>query len=61
MLEKEGPETPPDSPLVDLSNAAVKALIRTAKRRGYVTHNQINSLAKKEVNSEQIEWTAPRG
>ena len=54
MLEKEGPETPPDSPLLDLSNAAVKALIRTAKKRGYVTHDQINSLAK-EVNSEQIE------
>jgi RNA polymerase primary sigma factor len=53
-LENEGPETPPDSPLLDLSDAAVKALIRTAKKRGYVTHDQINSLAK-EVNSEQIE------
>src|SRR6202451_4489884 len=53
MLEKEGPETPPDSPLLDRSNAAVKALIRTAKKRGYVTHDQINSLTK-EVNSEQI-------
>jgi RNA polymerase primary sigma factor len=54
MLEKEGPETPPDSPLLDRSNASVKALIRTAKKRGYVTHDQINSLMK-EVNSEQIE------
>jgi hypothetical protein len=54
MLQKEGPETPPDSPLLDRSNAAVKALIRTAKKRGYVTHDPINSLAK-EVNSEQIE------
>jgi RNA polymerase primary sigma factor len=54
MLEHEGPETPPDSPLLDRSNAAVKALIRTAKKRGYVTHDQINSLTK-EVNSEQIE------
>ena len=54
MLEKEGPETPPDSPLIDRSNASVKALIRTAKKRGYVTHDQINSLMK-EVNSEQIE------
>src|SRR6202158_4116659 len=50
MLEKEGPE----SPLLDRSNAAVKALIRTAKKRGYVTNDQINSLMK-EVNSEQIE------
>ena len=32
----------------------MKALIRTAKKRGYVTHDQINSLTK-EVNSEQIE------
>src|SRR5450631_4312916 len=54
MLEKEGPETPPDTPLIDRSNAPVKALIRAAKKRGYVTHDQINSLMK-EVNSEQIE------
>jgi hypothetical protein len=37
MLEKEGPETPPDSPLIDRSNGSVKALIRTAKKRGYDT------------------------
>jgi RNA polymerase primary sigma factor len=54
MLEKEGPEAPPDSPLLDRSNASVKALIRSAKKRGYVTHDQINSLMR-EVNSEQIE------
>src|SRR3982074_1701070 len=54
MPEREGPETPPDSPLLDLSDAAIKKLIRSAKKRGYVTHDQINSLSK-EVNSEQIE------
>ena len=54
MLEKEGPEGPPDSPPIDRSNASVKALVRTAKKRGYVTHDEINSLMK-EVNSEQIE------
>jgi RNA polymerase primary sigma factor len=54
--EKEGPETPPDSQLLDLSDAAVKTLIRSAKKRGYVTHDQINSvLPSEEVNSEQIE------
>jgi Sigma-70 factor, region 1.1 len=54
--EKEGPETPPDSQLLDLSDAAVKTLIRNAKKRGYVTHDQINSvLPSEEVNSEQIE------
>jgi RNA polymerase primary sigma factor len=56
MPEKEGPETLPDSPLLDLSNAAVTKLIRSAKNRGYVTHDQINSvLPSEEVNSEQIE------
>src|SRR6516164_7036049 len=54
VLEKEGPETPPDNPLLDLSNAAVKKFIRAVKKRGYVTFEQINSLSK-EVNSEQIE------
>jgi len=52
MLEKEGPETP----LLDLSDAAVKELIRSAKKRGYVTHDQINALlSSEEVKSEQIE------
>ncbi len=51
-LEKEGLETP----LLDLSDAAVKALIRSAKKRGYVTHDQINALLSSEqVKSEQIE------
>src|SRR5215831_7063795 len=44
------------SPLLDLSDAVVKKLIRSAKKRGYVTHDQINSvLPSEEVNSEQIE------
>src|SRR3974390_758949 len=52
----EGSETPPDRPLLDLSDVAVRALIRTAKRRGYVSHDQINGLlSSEEVNSEQIE------
>jgi RNA polymerase primary sigma factor len=54
--KKEVPETPPDSPLLDLSDAAVKKLIRSAKKRGYVTHDQVNALlSSKEVKSEQIE------
>jgi RNA polymerase primary sigma factor len=55
--EKEAAETPDTPlPLLDLSDAAVKKLIRTAKKRGYVTHDQINSvLPSEEVNSEQIE------
>src|SRR5580693_3783733 len=55
--EKDAPETPDTPlPLLDLSDAAVKKLIRNAKKRGYVTHDQINSvLPSEEVNSEQIE------
>ena len=54
--EKEGADTLPDCPLLDLSDAAVKKLIRNAKKRGYVTVDQINSvLPSEEVNSEQIE------
>jgi RNA polymerase primary sigma factor len=41
-------------PLLDLADAGVKKLIGTAKKRGYVTPDQIKSLAD-EVNSEQIE------
>jgi RNA polymerase primary sigma factor len=50
--EKEVIETP----LLDLSDAAVKKLVRNAKKRGYVTHDQINALlSSEEVKSEQIE------
>src|SRR5262245_25271961 len=56
LPEKETPESAPDRPLRDLSDVAVKKLIRSAKKRGYVTHDQINSvLPSEEVNSEQIE------
>ncbi len=55
--EKEAADTSDTSlPLLDLSDAAVKKLIRSAKKRGYVTHDQINSvLPSEEVKSEQIE------
>ncbi len=52
MSEQEDRETP----LLDLSDAAVKKLIHNAKKRGYVTHDQINALLSAEdVKSEQIE------
>src|SRR5712664_1985606 len=56
VLKKDGAETPPDSPPIDLWDDAVKKLIRGAKKRGYVTHDQINALLpSEEVKSEQIE------
>src|SRR5208282_1573519 len=52
MLEKEGSEIP----LLDLSDAAVKRMIRSATMRGYVTRDQITALLSlEEVKSEQIE------
>src|ERR1700745_4118182 len=49
-------ETPSDIPPLDLSDPAVGNLIRSAKKRGYVTHDQINSvLSSEELNSEQME------
>ena len=53
---QKGPEPLPESCLLDLSNAAVKTFIRKAKKRGYVTHDQVNALrSSEEVKSEQIE------
>ena len=56
----EGPDKDvadtPDSPLLDLSDAAVRKMIKLAKKRGYVTYEQLNAvLPSEEVTSEQIE------
>jgi RNA polymerase primary sigma factor len=54
--EKEDPA--PDGPLLDLSDAAVKKMIKAAKTRGYVTHEELNKvLPSEEFTSEQIEDT----
>ena len=46
----------PDGPLLDLSDAAVKKLIKTAKKRGYVTYEELNAvLPSEEVVADQIE------
>jgi RNA polymerase primary sigma factor len=55
--EKDAPETP-DAPLpvLDLSDAAVKKMIKQAKKRGYVTYEQLNAvMPSEEVTSEKIE------
>ena len=45
-----------DGPVLDLSDAAVKRLIKTAKARGYVTLDELNAvLPSEEVTSDQIE------
>ena len=57
---EEAPEAPaveaPDGPLLDLSDAAVKKMIKSAKKRGFVTYDELNAvMPSQEVGSEQIE------
>jgi RNA polymerase primary sigma factor len=48
----------PDSPLLDMSDAAVKKMLKAAKKRGFVTYSELNAvMPSEEVNSEQIEDT----
>ncbi len=50
------PETGPGTPLLDLNDAAVKKMIKQAKKRGYVTHDELNAvLPSEEVSSDRIE------
>jgi RNA polymerase primary sigma factor len=45
-----------DSPILDLSDAAVKRMIKAAKARGYVTLDELNAvLPSEETSPEQIE------
>ena len=39
---EEVTESGADRPLLDLNNDAVKKMIRTAKKRGYVTVDELN-------------------
>src|SRR5690606_26379979 len=50
-------ETPErDSPVLDLSDQAVKRLIKTAKSLGYVTYDELKAdLPSEEASSQQIE------
>ena len=46
----------PDSPLLDLSDAAVKRMLKIAKKRGWVTQDELNAvLPSEEISSDQIE------
>jgi RNA polymerase primary sigma factor len=45
-----------DGPLLDLNDAAVKRMIKQAKKRGFVTYAELNAvLPSEEVSSDQIE------
>jgi RNA polymerase primary sigma factor len=57
--EKEADAAPDAAlPLLDLSDAGVKKMIKAAKKRGFVTYEQLNAvMPSEEVTSEQIEDT----
>ncbi|MCB2089677.1 MAG: RNA polymerase sigma factor RpoD, partial [Sphingomonadaceae bacterium] len=45
-----------DAPLIDLNEASIKKLITKAKKRGYVTYDELNdALPQDQMSSEQIE------
>jgi len=52
----EAAETQTDGPLLDLTDAGVRRMIKLAKKRGYVTYDELNEvLPPEEFSSEQIE------
>ena len=52
----ERAEAAPDGPLLDLSDDAVKKMIKAAKKRGFVTMDKLNSmLSSDDVTSDQVE------
>jgi RNA polymerase primary sigma factor len=55
---QQTPAESQDGPVLDMSDAVVKKLIKTAKARGFVTYDELNEmLPSAEVSSEQIEDT----
>ncbi|MBA3676249.1 MAG: RNA polymerase sigma factor RpoD [Sphingosinicella sp.] len=45
-----------DAPLIDLNEASLKKLVTRAKKRGYITYDELNSaLPQDQMTSEQIE------
>ncbi|MGE5952440.1 MAG: RNA polymerase sigma factor RpoD [Qipengyuania vulgaris] len=45
-----------DAPLIDLNEASIKKLITKAKKKGYVTYDELNdALPQGEMSSDQIE------
>ncbi|MEG3170101.1 RNA polymerase sigma factor RpoD [Sphingomonas sp. LB3N6] len=45
-----------DAPLIDMNDASIKKVIARAKKRGYITYEQLNeALPQGEMSSDQIE------
>ncbi|MBN8807246.1 MAG: RNA polymerase sigma factor RpoD [Sphingomonas sp.] len=56
MAEVAEPTETGDAPLIDLNDASIKKLVARAKKRGYITVDQLNEmLPQDQMSSEQIE------
>ena len=44
-----------DAPLIDLNDANIKKLVARAKKRGYITYDQLNEALPPDMTSDQIE------
>ena len=45
-----------DAPLIDLNDASIKKLVARAKKRGYITYDQLNeALPQDQMSSDQLE------
>ena len=44
-----------DAPLIDLNDASIKKLVTRAKKRGYITYDQLNEGLPQDMTSDQIE------
>jgi RNA polymerase primary sigma factor len=55
--EAEVHEAPPpqhDGPLLDLTDAAVKKMIKVAKKRGFVTYDELNGVLPSDANTSDM-------
>ncbi len=56
VIEPEAKTDGSDAPLLDLNEASVKKLLTRAKKRGYITYDELNeALPQDQMSSEQIE------
>ena len=56
MASDDTTGTPDDAPLIDLNEASIKKLITKAKRKGYVTYDELNeALPQGQMSTDQIE------
>ena len=50
------PEQQTDGPLLDLTDASVKRMVKLAKKRGYVTYEEVNEvLPEGQSDPDQLE------